>query len=94
MLVEAGDGGRVEARRDSSDGENHFAEGGAVAQQLKSDLRVRKLAQGLQDVAGFADTFLSVCVAELRGTHRAAEKLEVAISNNLEVRGKGAVSDL
>ena len=47
LIVEAGDSSRVEARRESSDGEDHFAKGRAVAQQLESDLGVGKLAESL-----------------------------------------------
>ena len=90
LFVEAGDSSRVEARRDSTDGENQFAERGTAAQQLESDLGVGKLAESLQELAGLADPFLSMRVAELRGAHKTTEKLEVAVPHDLEVRGKSA----
>jgi hypothetical protein len=90
LIIEAGDSSRVEARRDSTDGENHFAESRAAAQQVESDLGVGQLAESLQELAGLADPFLSMRVAELRGADRTAEKLEVAVSHDLEVRGKSA----
>ena len=66
LIIEAGDGSRVEARRDSPDGENHFAESRAAAQQVESDLRVGQLAESFQELAGLADPILGMRVAELR----------------------------
>ena len=63
LIVEAGDSRRVEARRDGTDGENHFAKSNTVPQQLESDLGVGELAEGLQELAGLADPFLSMRVA-------------------------------
>jgi len=90
LLVKAGDSGRVEARRDSPDGENHFAESGTTAQQLKCDLRVRQLAQSTEDLASFGHTPLGVRITELRSANRAAKELEITFSQDLEVGGKRA----
>ena len=57
---------------------------------MESDLWVGQLAESLQELAGLADPFLSMRVAELRGAHRTTEKLEAAITYDLEVKGKSA----
>ena len=85
QVVERAQGSAVEAGRHRSDREDHFAEGGAVAQELQSDLGIRQLAEGLQDATSLSDASLGVLVAELWAADRTAQQLEVAFPDNFEI---------
>ena len=83
----------VVAGRDHSGREDHFAEASTVSQKPESDLRVRKLAQSLQETASLGDPFLRVLVAESRVPDGPPQKLEISVPNNFEIVRKGGDVD-
>ena len=86
VSVEGFKGASMEAGRHNPDREDHLAEGGAAAEQLEGDLRVRNLAEGGEDAERFVDPVAGVLFTELRRAHRSPKQLEVTIPNDFEVR--------
>ena len=86
MVVESTQSITVEGRRNSSDGENHFAEGRPVAEELQGNLGVGELAKGIQNATSLSNATLSVLVAELPAAHGPAKQLEVAVEQARERR--------
>lgn len=88
LVIKPGDSSRVEAGRHSPDGGDHFAESRTAAEELKSDLGVVELTQGLQGATCLVHTLLSVRVAILRGPTRSPRSSKFPSCTTLKSEGK------
>jgi len=85
MSVEGLQSTSVETGRHHPNGVDHLAETRAATKQLECHLRIRDLAQCVEDPKRLGDTSLRVSIAELRRPHRTTEEFEVTVPYDFEV---------